>query len=290
MRFEEKYSGNVFIGASTDLEAAQAIIYGMPMDWTVSFRPGSRFGPARIREASLVHEEYSHYLERELSEITFYDAGDIPLAFGNPERSLQQIADFVRKVLDLRKMPIGLGGEHLVTWPVVREVFKDYPDLAVIHIDAHADLRTDYEGEPLSHATPLRKIAELIGGPNLYQFGIRSMTKEEVLFAKEANIHFHPFDVVEPLKRCLPKLKGRPVYVTIDIDAVDPAHAPGTGTPEPGGITSKEMLEAIHLIARSGVKVVGADLVEVAPAYDHSEQTPVLAAKLIREMLLGFVK
>ncbi|MBA4541894.1 agmatinase [Thermoactinomyces daqus] len=290
MRFEEKYSGNVFIGASTDLEAAQAIIYGMPMDWTVSFRPGSRFGPARIREASLVHEEYSHYLERELSEITFYDAGDIPLAFGNPERSLQQIADFVRKVLDLRKMTIGLGGEHLVTWPVVREVFKDYPDLAVIHIDAHADLRTDYEGEPLSHATPLRKIAELIGGPNLYQFGIRSMTKEEVLFAKEANIHFHPFDVVEPLKRCLPELKGRPVYVTIDIDAVDPAHAPGTGTPEPGGITSKEMLEAIHLIARSGVKVVGADLVEVAPAYDHSEQTPVLAAKLIREMLLGFVK
>jgi agmatinase len=290
MRFDEKYSGNVFIGASMDLEAAQAVIYGMPMDWTVSFRPGSRFGPARIREASLVHEEYSHYLGRELSEITFYDAGDIPLAFGNPERSLRQIAEFVRKVLDLKKMPIGLGGEHLVTWPVVQEVFKDYPDLAVIHIDAHADLRTDYEGEPLSHATPLRKIAELIGGPNVYQFGIRSMTKEEVLFAKEANIHFHPFDVVEPLKKCLPELEGRPVYVTIDIDALDPAHAPGTGTPEPGGITSKEMLEAIHLIARSGANVVGADLVEVAPAYDHSEQTPIVAAKLIREMLLGFMK
>ena len=290
MRFDEKYSGNVFIGASMDLEAAQAVIYGMPMDWTVSFRPGSRFGPARIREASLVHEEYSHYLGRELSEITFYDAGDIPLAFGNPERSLRQIAEFVRKVLYLKKMPIGLGGEHLVTWPVVQEVFKDYPDLAVIHIDAHADLRTDYEGEPLSHATPLRKIAELIGGSNVYQFGIRSMTKEEVLFAKEANIHFHPFDVVEPLKKCLPELEGRPVYVTIDIDALDPAHAPGTGTPEPGGITSKEMLEAIHLIARSGANVVGADLVEVAPAYDHSEQTPIVAAKLIREMLLGFVK
>ncbi|MGA9173207.1 MAG: agmatinase [Thermoactinomyces sp.] len=290
MRFDEKYSGNVFIGASMDLEAAQAVIYGMPMDWTVSFRPGSRFGPARIREASLVHEEYSHYLGRELSEITFYDAGDIPLSFGNPERSLRQIAEFVRKVLDLKKMPIGLGGEHLVTWPVVQEVYKDYPDLAVIHIDAHADLRTDYEGEPLSHATPLRKIAELIGGPNVYQFGIRSMTKEEVLFAKEANIHFHPFDVVEPLKKCLPELEGRPVYVTIDIDALDPAHAPGTGTPEPGGITSKEMLEAIHLIARSGANVVGADLVEVAPAYDHSEQTPIVAAKLIREMLLGFVK
>ncbi|AUS10265.1 agmatinase [Laceyella sacchari] len=290
MRFDEKYSGNVFIGASDNLEQAQAVLYGMPMDWTVSFRPGSRFGPARIRESSLVHEEYSHYLERELTEIVYYDAGDIPLAFGNPEKSLRQIGDFVRQVLDKKKMPIGMGGEHLVTWPVVQEVYKDYPDLAVIHIDAHADLRTDYEGEPYSHATPLRKIAELIGGQNVYQFGIRSMTKDEVAYVKEAGIHFYPFDVLAPLEKCLPSLAGRPVYVTIDIDALDPAHAPGTGTPEPGGITSKEMLAAIHAIARSEVNVVGADLVEVAPAYDHSEQTPVVAAKLIREMLLGFVK
>jgi len=290
VRFDDKYSGNVFIGASPDFEKAQAVIYGMPMDWTVSFRPGSRFGPARIREVSLVHEEYSHYLERELSEVVYYDAGDIPLAFGNPEKSLQQIADFVRQVLDHGKVPIGLGGEHLVTWPVVREVAKRHPDLAVIHIDAHADLRTDYEGEPYSHATPLRKIAELIGGSNVYQFGIRSMTKDEVVYAKEAGIHFYPFDVAEPLKKCLPQLKGRPVYVTIDIDALDPAHAPGTGTPEPGGITTREMLDAIHAIARSEVRVVGADLVEVAPAYDHTEQTPVVAAKLIREMLLGFLK
>jgi agmatinase len=290
MRFDEKYSGNVFIGASDDLEQSQAVLYGMPMDWTVSFRPGSRFGPARIRESSLVHEEYSHYLQRELTEITYYDAGDIPLAFGNPEKSLRQIGEFVRQVLDKKKMPIGMGGEHLVTWPVVQEVYKDYPDLVVIHIDAHADLRTDYEGEPYSHSTPLRKIAELIGGQNVYQFGIRSMTKDEVAYVKEAGIHFYPFDVIEPLQECLPALAGRPVYVTIDIDALDPAHAPGTGTPEPGGITSREMLAAIHAIARSDVKVVGADLVEVAPVYDHSEQTPVVAAKLIREMLLGFIK
>lgn len=290
MRFEEAYSGNVFIGASMDLEKAQAVLYGMPMDWTVTFRPGSRFGPARIREASLVHEEYSHYLRRELTEITYYDAGDIPLAFGNAEKSLQQIASFVGKVLDLGKIPLGMGGEHLVTWPVVQEVYKRYPNLAVIHIDAHADLRTEYEGEPYSHSTPLRKISELIGGEHVYQFGIRSMTKEEVLYTEEAGIHFYPFDVLEPLQKCLPELEGRPVYVTIDIDALDPAHAPGTGTPEPGGITSKEMLAAIHAIAKSKVQVVGADLVEVAPVYDHSEQTPILAAKLLREMLLGFVK
>ncbi|MGA8941958.1 MAG: agmatinase [Thermoactinomyces sp.] len=290
MRFDDRYSGNVFIGASNDFEKAQAVIYGMPMDWTVSFRPGSRFGPARIRESSLVHEEYSHYLKRDLSDLVYFDAGDIPLPFGNPEKSVQVIGEFVRKVLDAGKFPLGLGGEHLVTWPIVKEVAGRYPDLAVIHLDAHADLRTDYEGEIYSHATPLRKVAEQIGGENLYQFGIRSMTREEADYAEEAGIHFYPFEVVEPLTKCLPGLKGRPVYVTIDIDVIDPAHAPGTGTPEPGGITTREMLQAIHAIAHSGANVVGADLVEVAPAYDHSEQTPVLAAKLVREMLLGFVK
>ncbi|SDY38465.1 agmatinase [Thermoactinomyces sp. DSM 45892] len=288
MRFEEKYSGNVFIGSTDNFKESTTVLYGMPMDWTVSFRPGSRFGPPRIREASLVHEEYSHYLRRELNEIAYYDAGDIPLAFGNPEKSLAQIADFVSRVLDAGKMPLGMGGEHLVTWPVVQEVYKRYPDLAIIHIDGHADLRTDYEGEPYSHSTPLRKISELIGGSNVYQFGIRSMTKEEVDYTEEAGIHFFPFDVLEPLTSCLPELAGRPVYVTIDIDALDPAHAPGTGTPEPGGITTKELLASIHAIAKSDLMIVGADLVEVAPAYDPTEQTPITAAKLIREMLLGF--
>jgi agmatinase len=260
------------------------------MDWTVSFRPGARFGPARIRESSLVHEEYSHYLERELTEVTYYDAGDIPLAFGNPEKSIQQIGDFVSQVLALGKVPIGMGGEHLVTWPVVEQVAKKYPDLAVLHFDGHADLRTDYEGEIYSHATPLYKISQLIGGENVYQFGIRSMTKEEVAYTKTAGVHFFPFDVLEPLQQVLPTLAGRPVYITIDIDVLDPAHAPGTGTPEPGGITTRELLSSIHAIAKSDVEVVGADLVEIAPAYDPTEKTPITAAKIIREMLLGFIK
>lgn len=268
MRFDEAYSGNVFIRSSMDLEQSQAVIYGMPMDWTVSFRPGSRFGPARIRESSLVLEEYSHYLRRELKEVTYYDAGDIPLAFGNPKRSLEQIAEFVGKVLDQGKTLIGMGGEHLVTWPVVQEVYKRYPNLAVVQLDAHADLRTDYEGEIYSHATPLRKIAELMGGENVFQFGIRSMTREEVEYAETANIHFHPFSVLQPLKECLPQLFNRPIYLTIDIDVLDPAYAPGTGTPEPGGIDTRELLAAIHTMAQAGLQVVGADVVEVAPAYD----------------------
>ncbi|OUM94811.1 MAG: agmatinase [Thermobacillus sp. ZCTH02-B1] len=289
MKLDQKYSGNVFILSSEDYEAAKAVIYGMPMDFTVSFRPGARFGPPRIREASVGLEEYSPYLDRSLEDIVYFDAGDLLLPFGNAARSLELIGEFVRRVLADGKLPVGLGGEHLVSWPVIREVYAKYPDLAVIHIDAHADLREQYEGEPLSHATPIRKTAELIGGKNVYQFGIRSGSREEWQYARE-NVNFHPFEVLEPLKRALPGLAGRPVYVTIDIDVLDPSCAPGTGTAEAGGITSKELLEAVHAIARSDVRVVGCDLVEVAPAYDPTEQTQIAAAKIVREMLLGFVK
>ncbi|WP_391557072.1 agmatinase [Robertmurraya sp.] len=290
MRFDEAYSGNVFIKSHPSFEESKAVLYGMPMDWTVSYRPGSRFGPARIREVSIGLEEYSLYLDRELEDVKYYDAGDIPLPFGNPQRSLDMIEEFVDKVLDAGKFPLGMGGEHLVSWPVFKAMVKKYPDLAIIHMDAHTDLRENYEGEPLSHSTPIRKVADLIGPQNVYSFGIRSGMKEEFQWAKEVGMHISPFEVLEPLKKVLPTLARRPVYVTIDIDVLDPAHAPGTGTVDAGGITSKELLASIHEIARSEVNVVGADLVEVAPIYDHSEQTANTASKLIREMILGWVK
>ncbi|PLT35904.1 agmatinase [Bacillus sp. V5-8f] len=290
MRFDEAYSGNVFIKSHPDFEEAEAVIYGMPMDWTVSYRPGSRFGPARIREVSIGLEEYSPYLDRELEEVKYFDAGDIPLPFGNPQKSLDIIEDFVDRVLDAGKFPLGMGGEHLVSWPVMKAVYKKYPNLAIIHMDAHTDLREDYEGEPLSHSTPIRKIAEHIGPENVYSFGIRSGMREEFQWAKENGMHISKFEVLEPLKQILPKLAGRPVYVTIDIDVLDPAHAPGTGTVDAGGITSRELLASIHEIAKSDIKVVGCDLVEVAPIYDTSEQTANTASKLIREMILGWVQ
>ncbi|QIZ05820.1 agmatinase [Priestia megaterium] len=290
MRFDEAYSGNVFIKSHPNFEESQVVLYGMPMDWTVSYRPGSRFGPARIREVSIGLEEYSAYLDRELEDIKYYDAGDIPLPFGNPQKSIDIIEDFVDQVLAAGKFPLGMGGEHLVSWPVMKAMYKKYPDLAIIHFDAHTDLREQYEGEPLSHSTPIRKIAEHIGPNNVYSFGIRSGMKEEFEWAKQNGMHISKFEVLEPLKEILPTLAGRPVYVTIDIDVLDPAHAPGTGTVDCGGITSKELLASIHAIARSEVNVVGGDLVEVAPIYDPSEQTANTASKLIREMLLGWVK
>ncbi|MFP3716566.1 agmatinase [Bacillus safensis] len=290
MRFDEAYSGKVFIGSHPTWEDAKVILYGMPMDWTVSYRPGSRFGPNRIREVSIGLEEYSPYLDRKLHEVPFFDAGDIPLPFGNAQKSLDLIEEYVDSILEKGKFPLGMGGEHLVSWPVFRAMYKKYPDLAIIHMDAHTDLREEYEGEPLSHSTPIRKAAGLIGAENVFSFGIRSGMKEEFEWAKEAGMHISKFEVLEPLKQVLPKLKGRPVYVTIDIDVLDPAHAPGTGTVDAGGITSKELLASIHAIAGSDVQVVGADLVEVAPVYDHSDQTANTASKLLREMLLGFVK
>ena len=289
-RFDEAYSGNVFIKSHPNYDESQAVIYGMPMDWTVSYRPGSRFGPQRIREASIGLEEYSPYLDRDLEEVKYFDVGDIPLPFGNPQKSIDYIEGFVRQLLQDGKIPVGMGGEHLVSWPVMKAVAEKHPDLAIIHMDAHTDLRVSYEGEALSHSTPIRKIAEHIGPKNVYSFGIRSGMKEEFEWAKENGMHISKFEVLEPLKEVLPTLAGRPVYVTIDIDVLDPAHAPGTGTVDCGGITSRELLASIHAIAGSDVNVVGFDLVEVAPIYDPSEQTVNTASKLIREMLLGWLK
>lgn len=289
MRFDEAYSGNVFIRSHQNYEESQAVIYGMPMDWTVSFRPGSRFGPARIREVSVGLEEYSPYLDRLLEEVKYFDAGDIPLPFGNVEGSIDAIRSFVSKVLADNKMPIGLGGEHLVTWPVIQAMYEKYKDLVIFHFDAHTDLRDSYEGYPYSHSTPIKKACDLMGGKNVYSFGIRSGLKEEFEWAKE-NMHLYKFDVLEPVKKVLPTIGNRPIYLTIDIDVLDPSAAPGTGTTEAGGITSRELLDTIHFMAQNGANVVGCDLVEVAPIYDNSEMTQIVASKMVRELILGFVK
>lgn len=289
MRFDEAYSGNVFIRSHGNYEESQAVIYGMPMDWTVSFRPGSRFGPSRIREVSIGLEEYSPYLDRLLEDIKYFDAGDIPLPFGNVEGSLDAIRTFVAKVLADGKFPLGLGGEHLVSWPVFQAVYEKHKDMVVFHFDAHTDLRDNYEGYEYSHSTPIKKVCNLIGGKNVYSFGIRSGMKDEFEWAKE-NMHLYKYDVLEPVKQVLPTIGNRPIYLTIDIDVLDPAHAPGTGTTEAGGITSRELLDTIHFMANNGANVIGCDLVEVAPVYDHSEMTQIAASKIVRELLLSFVK
>ncbi|NMP20973.1 agmatinase [Sulfobacillus harzensis] len=273
-----------FLGMNASGGAADVIYFGIPMDFTVSFQPGSRFGPARVREASYAIETYSLAQDRDLEDVAIHDAGDLELPFGNVSESLARIYDAADGVLEQGCRFFALGGEHLVSLPLVEAVIKRYPDLAVVHFDAHADLRDDYLGEKLSHATVLRRITELLRPKSLYQFGIRSATREEVAFAKEHG-HFHPHEVLRPLSERLSELKGRPIYVTIDIDVIDPAFMPGTGTPEPGGISSGEALEAVRLLRE--LDVVSMDLVEAMPAHDLSQRSAVLAAKLVREGLLA---
>lgn len=274
-----------FIGSGDDYQKADIALLGIPMDFTVSFRPGSRMGPQHIRNVSVSIEEYSCYLDQDLADKHYYDCGDLMLPFGNVNASLEMIEEAARELFRAGKFPIFMGGEHLVSYPLIKVAFEKYPDLAVVHFDAHADLRMDYMGEKNSHATVMRRVAELLGGKNIYQFGIRSGEGAEIAFGKE-HTHLYIDKLIEPLKDVIPTLQGRPIYVTLDIDVVDPGFAPGTGTPEPGGCTSREIIQCIHMLG--AVNVVGFDLVEVLPIHDLSERTSLLAAKIIREAILTF--
>jgi agmatinase len=255
------------------------------MDQTVSFRSGARNGPRQIRSVSEVLEEYSPRLDRDLADLKFYDTGDVLVVPGMVEENLERIAGTTGKILGDGKLPFMLGGEHLVTLPAVKSVAGYHPGLAVIHFDAHADLRDRYMGMSLSHATVMRRVTEIVGPDNLFQFGIRSGTREEFAFAR-SSVNFHSSVDAALVAGAAERLKGKPVYVSLDIDVLDPAYAPGTGTPEPGGCTPGQLFEALE--ALSGLQVVGFDLVEVCPAYDQSDRTAILAAKLVREALLIF--
>lgn len=277
--------GNRFLGSIEDYDDADIVMVGAPMDYTVSYRPGTRFGPQSIREVSYSIEEYSPYLDRSLDSIKFFDYGDLELPFGSAEQSLDIIGRAASDILNDNKKPLFIGGEHLISVPIVRSVCEKYgSDIYLVHFDAHADLRDEFFGQKNSHASAIRRIIDFLPPDHVYQFGIRSGIKEEFDYAKQ-HMHMFKFKVLEPLKRCLHDLKGHPVYITLDIDVVDPAYANGTGTPEPAGCTSGEILEAIHIM--KGLDIVGFDLVEVSPDYDLSNRTAILAAKIIREALLA---
>lgn len=275
-----------FMGSADDYAASRAVIWGIGQDFTTSYRPGTRFGPGRIREASYGVEEFSYHSRKSLADKTFFDLGDIAVVFGDATETLARAEQVARKLYADDKLPIMLGGEHLVTLPCVKAAYEKYgDDLVLIQFDAHADLREDYLGNRFSHAAVMKRCLDFLPARNLYQFGIRSGTREEFEIGS-TQCNLYPHEVLKPLTEVIPALGNRPVYITIDIDVVDPAHAPGTGTPEPGGITSREMIEAV--MAMEGLNVVGFDVVEVAPGLDHTDRTPVLAAKLIREAILAF--
>ena len=277
-----------FIGCESSFEQAAVVLYGAPFDSTTSFRPGARFGPSAIRHESFGLETYSPYQDKDLMDIRVFDSGDLELCFGSSELALSDIENRTKEILKAAKLPVLLGGEHLVTLAAVRAVFHEYQDLHIIHFDAHADLRDDYLGTKLSHACVLRRCHELLGDNRIHQFCIRSGEREEFQFAAQ-HTDFHPF-TFDGLKETVQELKEKkvPVYFTIDLDCLDPSAFPGTGTPEAGGVSFLELLDAIRTVAQTNI--VGADLNELAPMLDVSGVSTATACKVLRELLLAIAK
>lgn len=275
-----------FIACDAAYENASIVLYGAPFDSTTSFRPGARFGPSAMRHESFGLETYSPYQDRDLVDVSVFDSGDMELCFGDASLALADIEARAREILSDGKLPFLLGGEHLVTLGAVRALYAAHPDLHIVHFDAHADLRDDYLGAKLSHACVMRRCHDLLGDGKIHQFCIRSGERAEFAFAK-AHTDFHPFGF-EGLEETVRALRGKPVYVTVDLDCLDPSVFPGTGTPEAGGVTFAELLRA--LLAVSALNVVGADVNELAPMLDQSGVSTAVACKVAREFILALSK
>ena len=274
-----------FIGCDCDYEQSRMVLYGAPFDSTTSFRPGARFGPSAMRHESFGLETYSPYQDADLTDCAVFDSGDLELCFGSAQAALEDIEARAAGILQDGKFPLLLGGEHLVTLGAVRAAVKRYPQLHIIHFDAHADLRDDYLGAKLSHACVLRRCHELVGDGRVHQFCVRSGDREEFRFA-EAHTDMHPFGF-DGLERTVSVLRERrvPVYFTIDLDCLDPSAFPGTGTPEAGGVSFLQLLEAIRTVCAADV--VGADVNELAPMLDPSGVSTAAACKVLRELILA---
>ncbi len=283
-----KKNVETFIGCDSEYEESGIVLFGAPFDSTTSFRPGARFGSAAIRHESFGIETYSPYQDKDLTDIKVFDCGDLELSFGLPAEALKDIEDQSRKILSDGKLPILIGGEHLVTLGSVKAVFEKHPDLQIIHFDAHCDLRDDYLGAKLSHACVLRRCHELVGDGKIHQFCIRSGDREEFLFAKDhTDMHKFSFDGLQEVCDELKK-NNTPVYFTIDLDCMDPSQFCGTGTPEAGGVSFTQLLDAIITVSKTNI--VGADINELAPMLDNSGASTAVACKVLRELILSINK
>ena len=267
-----------WMGENKNYDSADIVMLGLPFDGTVSYRPGSRFAPEQIRLASWGLEEYSPYFNKHLEDCNFHDAGDLEFPLGNTQGSLNLIEKNVKEIYKDGKRVFGIGGEHLVTLPEIQAISEFYNNLAIVHFDAHTDLREEYLGEKLSHSAVIRHSADIIGFENLKQIGIRSGMKEEFELMKKHGTLIHEHHELD----CL---KSKNIFVTVDLDVLDTSIMPGTGTPEAGGLTFKKLVNWFKYL--SNFNIVGADVVELAPDYDASGVSTAVATKVIRELLMA---
>lgn len=275
-----------FLGCEDSFEDSNHIIFGAPFDGTTTFRPGTRFAPQIMRVESIGLETYSPYFDLDIEDYKVNDSGDLDLPFGSTQGALDIIQEQAKKIFDANKKPLMIGGEHLVSLPVIREAFKKYPDLHIIHFDAHTDLREEYLGEKLSHSSVFKRVWDFIGDNRIYQFGIRSGTKEEFYWSKEGHTYINKFNF-DTLDEIVKKIKDKPVYFSVDLDVLDPSIMSGTGTTEAGGVTFNELINAIKQV--STLDIIGADIVELSPHYDHSGVSTAVACKVLREILCAML-
>ncbi len=277
-----------FIGCESDFENASIVLFGAPFDGTTSFRAGTRFAPAAIRSESFGIETYSPYQDSDLEDAPVMDSGDIELCFGNPKRALDDIYSRTKEIVNAGKLPFMIGGEHLVTLAAFCAVYEKYPDIHIIHFDAHTDLRDSYLGEKLSHASVIRRIHDKVGDGRIHQFAIRSGDRSEFMWSSEGHTSMQKFDFCG-LDDKIEQLKGKKIYFTLDLDVLDPSIFPGTGTPEAGGVSFDELRRAATKVC-TGLDIVGCDVNELSPHYDQSGVSTAVACKIIREMLLALLK
>lgn len=273
-----------FLGCDKEYGDADLVLFGAPFDSTTSYRPGTRFASKTMRGESYGLETYSPYQDKDITEQSIFDAGDLELPFGNPVKALKEIESLAAEIHQDGKRPVMIGGEHLVTLAAVKAALRRYPDLHIIHFDAHTDLRQSYLDEELSHATVMRRIWDLVGDGRIFQFGIRSGEREEFEWS-QSHLTQNRFDFTG-LKETIGLLKGKPVYFTIDLDVMDPSVFPGTGTPEPGGVTFDQLRRAVTEVG-SQLLIVAADVNELAPNYDQTGSSTAVACKILRELLLA---
>ena len=273
--------GSIFMGSRREPAGCRVGLFGVPYDGTTSFRPGTRFGPAAIRDVSNGLETYCPQLDLDLEDLAFADLGAVDIPFGAPEPVLEAVRDSTQAVLNRGLRPLMLGGEHSITAGAVAAVARRHPDLVLVQLDAHADLRDSWLGSHHSHACAMRRCLEVLPSQQLFQLAIRSGTRVEF---EELHSSGRLMADVEALAIALEPLRGRPLYLTVDLDWFDPAVLPGTGTPEPGGYLWSDFAALVDVLRRH--QLVAADVVELAPQLDPSGVSSVLAAKVTRSLLL----
>jgi agmatinase len=273
--------GAIFMGAQRDPQDCQVGVFGVPYDGTTSFRPGTRFGPAAIRDVSEGLETYCPQLDRDLDDIAYADLGALAIPFGAPEPVVERVKTATEAVLDLGLKPLMLGGEHSISSGAVSAVAERHPDLVLVQLDAHADLREEWLGARHSHACAMRRCLEVLPSGDLLQLAIRSGTRLEF---QELRHSGRLIQDCPALAHAMQNLAGRPIYLTMDLDWFDPSVLPGTGTPEPGGFHWSDFAQVLQVLQDH--RLVGADVVELAPQLDVSGASAVLAAKVVRSLLL----